>query len=111
IIISFMLLVGTAFRIAIDAARPFAKLFAAGIGTIIGLQSFLLIGGVLRLIPPTRIAPPFLSYGGSAPLAHFLLVALLLRISDESAATLDGGRRPRSATTEAERGVNAGVAR
>jgi cell division protein FtsW (lipid II flippase) len=111
IIISFMLLVGSAFRIAIDAARPFAKLFAAGIGTIIGLQSFLIIGGVLRLIPLTGIALPFVSYGGSALIANFVLIALLLRISDENAETIGGGRRTRSDRMGAERRVNAGVAR
>ena len=85
VVAAFMLLVGSAYRIAIDAARPFAKLFAAGIATIIGLQTFLIIGGVLRVIPLTGITLPFVSYGGSSLVANFALLAILLRISDDNA--------------------------
>jgi len=84
IVAAFMLLVGSAYRIAIDAARPFTKLFAAGIATIIGLQTFLILGGVLRVIPLTGITLPFVSYGGSSLVANFALVAILLRISDDT---------------------------
>ena len=59
-------------------------LFAAGIATIIGLQSFLIIGGVTRVIPLTGISLPFVSYGGSSLVANFALLAILLRISDDS---------------------------
>jgi len=78
------LFVGSAYRIAIDATRPFTKLFAAGIATIIGLQTFLIIGGVTRVIPLTGISLPFVSYGGSSLVANFALLAILLRISDDS---------------------------
>jgi len=84
VIAAFMLLVGSAFRIAIDAARPFTKLFAAGLATIIALQTFLIIGGVTRVIPLTGIPLPFVSYGGSSLVANFALLAILLRISDDS---------------------------
>lgn len=84
IVIAFMLLVGSGFRIAVDAARPFSKLFAGGIAWILGLQAFLIIGGVTRVIPLTGIALPFVSYGGSSLVANFVLVAILLRISDEN---------------------------
>ncbi len=82
---AFLLLVGSAFRIAADATRPFAKLFAAGIATILGFQTFLIIGGVTRVIPLTGITLPFVSYGGSSLLANFALLAILLRISDDTA--------------------------
>ena len=85
VIAAFMLLVGSAYRIAVDAARPFAKLFAAGIATILGLQTFLIIGGVTRVIPLTGITLPFVSYGGSSLVANFALLAILLRISDDTA--------------------------
>lgn len=85
IVVAFMLLVGTAYRIAVDATRPFQKLFAAGLATILGFQTFIILGGVTRLIPLTGITLPFVSYGGSSLVANFAVLALLLRISDETA--------------------------
>jgi peptidoglycan glycosyltransferase len=85
ILSAFILLVGSAYRIAVDAARPFSKLFAAGIATILGFQTFLIIGGVTRVIPLTGITLPFVSYGGSSLVANFALLAILLRISDDNA--------------------------
>jgi peptidoglycan glycosyltransferase len=87
IIAAFMLFVGGAYRIAIDAVRPFTKLFAAGLATIVGLQSFLIIGGATRFIPLTGISLPFVSYGGSSLVANFALLAVLLRISDDGVRT------------------------
>lgn len=85
IVITFLLLIGSGFRIAIATSRPFAKLFAAGLTTILAIQSVLILGGVTRLIPLTGITLPFVSYGGSSLVANFVILALLLRISDESA--------------------------
>jgi peptidoglycan glycosyltransferase len=82
----FLLLVGSGFRIAIQAERPFSKLFAAGLTTIVGVQTFVIIGGVIRVIPLTGVTLPFISYGGSSLIANFVLIALLLRISDETVA-------------------------
>ena len=84
VIALFMLFVGSAYRIAVDTVRPFTKLFAAGIATIIGLQTFLIIGGVTRVIPLTGISLPFVSYGGSSLVANFALLAILLRLSDDA---------------------------
>ncbi len=86
VIIAFLLLVGSAYRIAIQASRPFTQLFAAGLATIIGVQTFVIVGGVTRVIPLTGVTLPFVSYGGSSLVASFIVLALLLRISDESAA-------------------------
>ena len=80
----FLLLVGSGFRIAIQTERPFSKLFAAGLTTIIGVQTFVIIGGVIRVIPLTGVTLPFISYGGSSLIANFVIIALLLRISDET---------------------------
>jgi peptidoglycan glycosyltransferase len=85
VVIGFILLVGSAFRIAIQSTRPFSKLFAAGLATILGVQTFVIIGGVTRLIPLTGVTLPFVSYGGSSLVANFVILALLLRISDENA--------------------------
>jgi len=82
IIVAFLLIVGTGFRIALRAESPFEKLLATGLTTIIGVQAFIIIGGVTRLVPLTGITLPFVSYGGSSLLANYVLLALLLRVSD-----------------------------
>ena len=86
ILVAFMLMVGTGFRIAMRAEPPFEKLMAAGLTTILGIQTFIIVGGVTRLIPLTGITLPFISYGGSSLLSNYVLLALLLRISDDQAA-------------------------
>ncbi|MGH9184026.1 MAG: FtsW/RodA/SpoVE family cell cycle protein [Acidimicrobiales bacterium] len=84
VVSAFLLMVGAGLRIAARADHPFDKLLAAGLTTIIGLQSFIIIGGVIRLVPLTGIALPFVSYGGSSLVANYVLLALLLRISSAS---------------------------
>jgi cell division protein FtsW (lipid II flippase) len=86
VLIAFLLLVGAGFRVAVLAERPFSQLFAAGLTAILGIQTFLILGGVTRLIPLTGITLPFISYGGSSLVANFVILALLLRISDETGA-------------------------
>ncbi|CAB4362913.1 MAG: FtsW/RodA/SpoVE family cell cycle protein [Actinobacteria bacterium] len=85
IIIAFLLLLGAGLRIAVRAERAFEKLLATGLTTIIAMQAFIIIGGVLRLIPLTGITLPFVSYGGSSLLSNYVLLAILLRISDSGA--------------------------
>ncbi|MBI2169865.1 MAG: FtsW/RodA/SpoVE family cell cycle protein [Actinobacteria bacterium] len=80
----YLLFVGSGFRVALRAERPFLKLLAAGLTTIVGVQTFIILGGVTRVIPLTGITLPFISYGGSSLVANFALLALLLRVSDES---------------------------
>ncbi|MGI9622209.1 MAG: FtsW/RodA/SpoVE family cell cycle protein [Acidimicrobiales bacterium] len=84
ILIAFMLMIGTGLRIAIRADRPFDKLLATGLTTLLGFQAFIIIAGVIRVLPLTGVTLPFISYGGSSLLANWILLALLLRISDES---------------------------
>jgi peptidoglycan glycosyltransferase len=86
ILMAYLLLIGTGYRIAVQADQPFAKLLAAGLTTILGVQTFIIVGGVTRVIPLTGITLPFISFGGSSLLANFVILALLLRISDDVAA-------------------------
>ncbi len=96
VLCAILLFVGTGFSIAIRAERPFSKLFAAGLTIIIGLQTFVIIGGVTRVIPLTGVTLPFISYGGSSLVANWIILALLLRISDDNARAGSGvGRRAR----------------
>jgi peptidoglycan glycosyltransferase len=97
--ITFLLLVGSGFRIAIQSDRSFSKLFAAGLTTIIGVQTFVIVGGVIRVIPLTGVTLPFVSYGGSSLIANFVIIALLLRISDETVARAEAPRARATALT------------
>jgi peptidoglycan glycosyltransferase len=85
IVMAFLLMVGAGIRISLRAEPPFDKLLAAGLTTILAVQSFVIVGGVTRLVPLTGITLPFVSYGGSSLLANYVLLALLLRVSDDQA--------------------------
>jgi cell division protein FtsW (lipid II flippase) len=89
VLVAFMLLVGAGLRIAQVARSEFAKLTAVGVTMIIGFQAFFIIGGVVRLLPLTGITLPFVSYGGSALVSNYALIALLMRISDEGGSAAD----------------------
>jgi peptidoglycan glycosyltransferase len=79
-----MVLISRALSLALENLhRPFHSLLAAGIGISIGMQSLLIMGGVLKLIPLTGVTLPFVSYGGSSLLSSFVMVGLLLRVSDQ----------------------------
>ena len=85
VLIAFVLIIGAGFRIAIRTERPYEKILATGLTAILGLQAFIIIGGVIRVVPLTGITLPFVSYGGSSLLANYILIALLMRISDSTA--------------------------
>lgn len=80
------LVVAVGLGIAFRSRDIFRKLLAAGLVFIFGVQVFLIVGGILRLLPLTGITLPFMSYGGSALVGNLILVALLLRISHEEAS-------------------------
>jgi peptidoglycan glycosyltransferase len=84
VLVAFMVMVGSGLRVAARTEHPFEKLLAVGLTTLLGLQAFLIIAGVIRLLPLTGVALPFVSYGGSSLVANYVLLALLLRISDGS---------------------------
>jgi cell division protein FtsW (lipid II flippase) len=81
LILLYLLFAWRGFHIALHASDGFSKMLAAGLATVFGLQSFIIVGGVTRLIPLTGITLPFVSYGGSSLTANLVLVALLLMVS------------------------------
>ncbi len=90
LLLVFMLFVARGFRIALTADDGFSKLLAAGLTFGFALQTFIIVGGVLRVIPLTGITLPFVSYGGSSVVANFILLALLLLVSNRANALARG---------------------
>jgi cell division protein FtsW (lipid II flippase) len=96
--IAFLLMVMSGLRAAVRARSPFAKLTAVGLAATLGFQGFFIMAGVSRLLPLTGVTLPFVSYGGSSLVANYILVALLMRISDEANQQPDVGREAVSAS-------------
>ena len=85
VLLAFLLIVGAGLRIALRTEVHFERLLATGLTVLIGVQSFIIMAGVIRLLPLTGVTLPFVSYGGSSLIANYVLLALLLRISDDTA--------------------------
>lgn len=81
VIMLYFVLVYRAFKIALSTNNEFNKAVALGIGVMIGVQTFIIIGGVIKFIPLTGITLPFISYGGSSMVATFVALGLLQGIS------------------------------
>jgi cell division protein FtsW (lipid II flippase) len=90
IVLTYLLFAERGFRVAVMADDGFLKLLATGLTAVFALQAFVIVGGVTRVIPLTGVTLPFVSYGGSSIVANFVLLALLLMVSQEA-------RRPRAA--------------
>ena len=81
----YLLFVYRGMLIALRAPTPFLQLLAAGLSFIVALQTLVIVGGNTRLIPLTGITLPFVAYGGSSLVTNWMLVALLIRVSDVTA--------------------------
>jgi len=85
IVIAYLVLCLRGLATAVRARSDMASFTAAGLVAALGLQTFVIVGGVTRLIPLTGITLPFISYGGSSIVANFVLLALLMRAGDDTA--------------------------
>jgi cell division protein FtsW (lipid II flippase) len=86
VLLVFLVLVARGMRIGLVAQDGFSKLLAVGLVFGFALQTFIIVGGVLRLVPLTGITLPFVSYGGSSVLSNFVTLALLLLVSNRAVA-------------------------
>jgi cell division protein FtsW (lipid II flippase) len=93
VLLLYGLIVERALRTALICRDGLGKLIAMGLGSVIAIQVFVVVGGVTRLVPLTGLTTPFLSAGGSSLIANWVIVAILLRISDQA-------RRPLPELTE-----------
>jgi cell division protein FtsW (lipid II flippase) len=82
ILAAYLLLVYRGVRIGFTHSDDFSKLLAVGLSFVIALQTFIVIGGVTRVVPLTGLTTPLLAAGGSSLLANWMIIGLLLRLSD-----------------------------
>jgi cell division protein FtsW (lipid II flippase) len=82
VLLTYLLFVWRGFKIAVLARDSFSTLLATGLTAMFAIQVFVIVGGVTRVIPLTGVTLPFISYGGSSIVANFVLVALLLLVSN-----------------------------
>lgn len=82
VLLLYIFIVYRAFRVALLAATPFRALLAAGLGTLLGLQVFVIVGGVTKFLPLTGVTLPLVSYGGSSVVATCILLGMLFAMSE-----------------------------
>ncbi|PWH07602.1 cell division protein [Brachybacterium endophyticum] len=95
VLMLYMLLVQRALRAAVGISDGFGTLLAAGLGFVLALQVFVVVGGITRVIPLTGLTLPFLAAGGSSLVCNWIILALLVRMSDAA-------RRPAARRVDAD---------
>jgi cell division protein FtsW (lipid II flippase) len=90
VLITYLLFVARGLKTATLARDSFSTLMATGLSAVVALQVFVIVGGVTRVIPLTGVTLPFISYGGSSIVANFVLLALLLLVSDRARRPVPG---------------------
>lgn len=91
VLTAYALFASRGFGLATRCRDDFSKILVTGLVVAFSLQTFLILGGVTRLIPLTGLTLPFMSYGGSSLLSNFILIALLMRVSDQVARQIGEG--------------------
>ena len=89
----YLLFIARGLKTAVLARDSFSKLLATGLSFVLALQVFVIVGGVTRVIPLTGVTLPFVAYGGSSVVMNFVLVALLLVVSDRARRPYESSRR------------------
>jgi cell division protein FtsW (lipid II flippase) len=84
VLLTYLLFIARGFKVALLARDSFSTLMVTGLTAVFALQVFVIVGGVTRVIPLTGVTLPFISYGGSSIIANFVLLALILLVSDRA---------------------------
>lgn len=87
LILLYLLIVYRGFKIALDSGTGFGALLAAGLTSLLAIQTIVIIGGVTKLLPLTGVTLPFISYGGSSLVSSYILLGLLVNISQKDRDT------------------------